>query len=404
MRSFIRTFTRTGLAAGSSLLAGALLAGTLLAAPAHADAVVPKLTFQPDVMCSSSLMVYGLDVTNEGDPVTIRVTKFTPGSVVANEVDLATGASTTLTLDTPHYKIVRLRITVDGTTVYDTDEITSTGTGSGCNIPVPALRDDIDFDITATCGEVAANYTISATSPGPEAMVDLTWIGKNGVPSYHGIQVNGPSHTEIVEVGVVNHVFAYDAWGRQLFSSGDLVADGEGCPRAAIHLIDQKVDLECVDGSPRLFIWALNSGDYVENFEVKWQAGVASDGVGETQWVTVPTGDTYDKEVAFPAGKSLLVTLTSYGAANPFFLLEMPAEETTCGTDGNEGNEPPSDTSVPDNGNEAPAPTTTQPAPVTTVTPRSLPVTGRTSTSLVIVAAALLLSGLSIRLVGRRRA
>lgn len=405
MRSLIHTLSRAGITAGTTLLASTVLAGALLAGPARADAAEPNLSFQPDVLCNSSQMVYGLDITNNGDPISIRITKLTTGSGVATDLPLANGETTTVSLDTQHYKISRLTVTVGSATVFDTGQITSRGAGSGqCNLPLPAVRNDIAFDVTAECsGDVAANYTITASSAGPEAKVDITWSGKNGVPSYHTLVVNGQdSHTIVQEAGAIVSVVAYDAWGRPLYSSPQLIADSEGCPRNAIHLLSPKVDVECVDGSPRLYFWVMNSGDYVENFLFEYQFGLESEELGETLQVGLEVGETYETEAAVMAGKSLLVTLSYSDNSNPFFLFELSDYETTCSTDGTDTTvdttvDTPTDSTLPDTGNEAPAPTTT-------VTPRSLPITGRTSTSLVIVAAALLLSGLSIRLVGRRRA
>lgn len=400
MRSIIRTLTRAGIAAGTTMLAGTLLAGALFAGPAHAEAAEPNLSFQPDILCTSSQMVYGLDVTNNGpEPVWLRVVKVTAGSGVGTDVELANGETTTFSIDTAHYGLSRLKISVDNVTLFDTGEITSTGAGSSeCNLPLPAPRNDIAFDVDAVCSGITANYTVTASSSGPEAKVDLAWA-HDGEVEYPTLVVNGTaSYTDVLEIGDMVSFDVYDQWGRLLYSSPELIADSEGCPRSAIHLLSPKVGVECVDGSPELFVWLMNSGDYLESFDFDYQVGPESDGVGETTTNGLVPGATFETEITFGNGKALALTLSQGGV--PFFVYEATAEETVCGT---EDTDTPSDTTATDNGNEAPAPTTTV-TPVTTVTPRSLPITGRTSTSLVIVATALLLSGLSIRLLGRRRA
>jgi LPXTG-motif cell wall-anchored protein len=416
MRSIIRKLTSAGVAAGTTML----LTGALFAGPAHAAPVEPKLAFQEDVLCNSSFMVYGVDVTNEGDPVSIRVTKFTQGSIVASDLILANGETSTVSLDTSHYKIVRLVMKVDDVTVYDTGQITSTGSGSGeCNFPVPAVRSDISFDVTASCGDAAALYTLTASSAGPGEQVKLSWVGGNGVPSYYDIWVNGQaSHSLNFNIDEVVRLYAVDAWGRSLYTSPELVADSDGCPRTAQHDLTPKMGVECVDGSPVLYAHVFNFGDFREFFYFEYQVGHEDEEVGGSNFDSLEVGESFEFQTPFAAGKAILATVSSNSDSAPFFEFALTAEETACGTPVDD--EEPTDTTVPggdggstdettpttapDTGSKPPASTDPQAptAPVTPEAPRSLPSTGRTSTSLIIIAAAVLLSGLSMRVLGRR--
>lgn len=239
------------------------LTGAATTVPASAAPGDPP-TVSHSVVCQAGLMTITVVVENV-DLASFDYVNFSNGR--------NSGASRvltdpqTFTQSGPAMRPIRMWVSHEGATVYDTGEIYLAEDGT-CGVPTPPLGEGITWDLASSCIASGARFTLDIDA---QQVVKRTWT--QGEVSLSASQLySGPAqHLFDVPVGDEFRLELADAWNRSLLSTAPVVATSEGaCTAAPQPQLAPAVDVGCVDGKPWAAVGVHNIGNATIDGDISW--------------------------------------------------------------------------------------------------------------------------------------
>ena len=359
--------------------------------PSDPPVSVGDLSFTTSATCGVQGMTLHLGIANAGAATTVTVNRSSQQG--GSSVDYVVG-DIDATMWVPYMGMARMTVDQDGVLLYDTGWRYANENGV-CGWAVPELRSDLDFSVDATCGAGYAHVTLTIGN-----LVDdwVTVAYSNGSGSDGGtVQPTGDGNGYYefdMPIGNTGWVQVNDIWGRFLWSSGDLIANADGCLQPTI---EARSELACVDGVATLSFVIVNNSDATKTIE--WYYGFDGEDYLGNDTTNVPAHSTWAPSFTLPHGGLVDASARDLQPAiSPEVISLDDAAIGDCTIDGNADNGPIG------GGSESGAPTpSTTPATTVASDPGSLPVTGSAGTVTTILGLLLLGAGGALTLVARRR-
>lgn len=281
-----------------ALLAAALVSADPLAiAPAaadsHEEATTPTIT--PTVSCDDDSMTIAvqIDGTQPGQDVRLHDWTLSGGGYEA-----ITSPSQLEERTVPVLRTLRVWVTVDGETRYDSGDLYRGSNPGACGLTALPVGTAIDVADTSVCVDGAARYSVTVSAG---QQLTYAWMA-DGTSTIETLLLSGEETlTWDVPLGSSFRFRLYDQHGRPTFDSGQLIAVvDDDCRGSAEPSLDASLDFACTDGALHAAITVRNDG----NVPVDARIAVSTDSDEEDDvYAVLAPGDVVDlPPFAVPGG------------------------------------------------------------------------------------------------------
>ncbi|MGV3759343.1 MAG: hypothetical protein ACO1PW_07330 [Actinomycetota bacterium] len=240
------------------------LAGLVVATNPAGAAPGDPPTVSHSVVCQAGTMTITVVVEN-ADLASLDYVSYTNGrnegtSRVLTDPD-------TFTESGPAMRPIRMWVTHEGATVYDTGELYLAEDGT-CGVPTPPLGQGITWDVSSACTATGVRVTLDVDT---DQVLRRSWSIED--ESWNETQdYDGPAqHVYDVPLGHRFSATLADQWNRLLHSMPLFVAtDTITCMATPVIDAAGVVEIECRDGQPWASVGATSVGNTLIDPDVYW--------------------------------------------------------------------------------------------------------------------------------------